>query len=44
MIAVMLGNKKLNLIITELFMRGRNLNISFVFITQPYCAMPKILD
>ena len=34
MIADMLGNKKLNPIVTELFVRGRKLNISLVFITQ----------
>ena len=30
----MLSNKKLNPIVTELFIRGRKLNISLVFITQ----------
>ena len=34
MIADMLTNKKLNPIVTELFIRGRKLNISLVFITQ----------
>ena len=34
MIAGMLSNKKLNPIVTELFIRGRKLNISLVFITQ----------
>ena len=38
MIADMLSNKKLNLIVTELF---RKLNISLVFITQSYFAVPK---
>ena len=33
--------KKLNPIVTELFVRGRNLNISLVFITQSYFGMPK---
>ena len=33
MIADMLSNKKLNPRVTELFFRGRKLNISFVFIT-----------
>ena len=33
MIADMINNKKLNSIITELFIRGRKLNISIVFIT-----------
>ena len=41
MIADMLGNKKLNPIVTELFIRGRKLNISFVFSTQSYYALPK---
>ena len=41
MIADMLGNKKLNPIVTELFIRGRKLNISFVFSTQYYYALPK---
>ena len=36
MIADMLSNKKLNLIATELFIRGRKLNISFVFNTHFY--------
>ena len=37
-------NKKLNPIITELFIRGRELNISIVYIIQSYFAVPKILD
>ena len=41
MIAGMLSNKKLNPIVTELFIRGRKLNISLVFITQSYFAVPK---
>ena len=36
MIADMINNKKLNSIATELFIRGRKLNISLVFITQSY--------
>ena len=39
--ADMLNNKNLNPIITELFIRGRKLNISLVFITQSYFAMSK---
>ena len=35
MIADMINNKKLNPVVTELFIRGRNLDISIVFIT-PY--------
>ena len=41
MIADMLSNKKLNPIVTELFIRGRKLNISLVFIKQSYFAVPK---
>ena len=41
MIADMLNNKKLNPIVTELFIRGRKLNISLVFITQSYYSVPK---
>ena len=37
----MLSNKRLNPIVTELFIRRRKLNICFVFITQPYFAVPK---
>ena len=33
MIADMINNKKWNSIVTELFIRGRKLNISLVFIT-----------
>ena len=36
MIADMINNKKLNSIVTELFIRGRKLNISIAFITQSY--------
>ena len=36
-----ISNKKFNPIVTELFIRGRNLNISLVFITQSYFAVPK---
>ena len=41
MIADMISNKKLNSIVTELFIRGRKLNISLVFITQLYFKVPK---
>ena len=40
-IADMINNKKLNPIVTELFIRGRKLNISIVFITQSYFKVPK---
>ena len=36
MIADMINNNKLNPVVTELFIRGRKLNISIVFITQSY--------
>ena len=39
MIADMLGNKILNLIVTELIIRGTKLNISPVFITQSYLIL-----
>ena len=41
MIADMIHNKKLNSVVTELFIRGRKLNISLVFITQSYFKVPK---
>ena len=41
MIADMINKKKLNSIVTELFIRGRKLNISLVFITQSYFKVPK---
>ena len=41
MIADIIDNKKLNPIVTELFIRGRKRNISIVFITQSYFKVPK---
>ena len=41
MVADVINNRKLNSIITELFIRGRKLNISLVFITQSYFKDPK---
>ena len=41
MIADLTHNKKLNSIVTELFIRGRKLNISLVFITQSYFKVSK---
>ena len=41
MIANMIQNKKVNSIVTELFIRVRKLNISLVFITQSYFKVPK---
>ena len=41
MIADMINNNKLNSIVTELFIRGRKLNIFIVFITQSYFKVSK---
>ena len=41
MITDMLSNKKLNPILTNISIRGIKLNISIVFITQSYFAVPK---
>ena len=41
MIADMINNNKLNPIVTELFIKGRKLNISIVFIMQSYFKVPK---
>ena len=41
MIADVINNKKLNSIITELFIRCRKLNVSIAFITQSYFKVPK---
>ena len=43
MIADMIHNKKLNSIVTELFIRGSKLNISLVFIAQSYFKVPKVV-
>ena len=40
MIADMINNKKLSSVVTELFIRGKKLNISLVFITQSYFKVP----
>ena len=40
MIADMINNKKLNLVVTELFIRVRKIN-TVVFITQSYFKVPK---
>ena len=42
MIADMEANKKLSSIVTELFL-GKNLNISFVFISHSYLIVPKTI-
>ena len=41
MIADLINNKRLNSVVTELFIRARKLNIYIVFITQSYFKMPK---
>ena len=41
MIANMINNKKLNPIVTKLFIKNRKLNIFLVFIIQPYFKVPK---
>ena len=40
MTADMISNKKLSPIVTELFIKGRKLKISTVFITQSYFQVP----
>ena len=37
------SNKKLNPIVTELFLKGRKFNISLVFISQSYFKVPKTI-
>ena len=41
MIVDMINNKKLNPVVTELFIRGSKLNISIVFIMQSYFKVQK---
>ena len=41
MIADLINNKKLNSVVTELFISGRKLNVSLVLITQSYFKVPK---
>ena len=36
-------NKKISAKVTELFLKGRKLNISFVFISQSYLKVPKTI-
>ena len=43
MITDMESNKKLSPTVTELFLRGRKLNISIVFISQSYFKVPKTI-
>ena len=41
MMADMISNKKLNWVVTEMFIRGRRLKISLVYFTQSYFKLPK---
>ena len=41
MIADIINNKNVNPVVTELFIRGRKLNISIAFIKQSYFRVPK---
>ena len=43
MIADMEANKKLSPIVTKLSLRGRKLNISLLFISQPYFIILKTI-
>ena len=44
MIADTINNKKLNSVVTELFIRSRKLKVYLVFVTQSYFRVPKLLD
>ena len=44
MIADMINNRRLDSIVTELFIKGRELNISLVFNTQSHFRFQKMLD
>ena len=41
MLADMINNKELNPIVTDVFIRGRKLNIPIVFLTQSYFKVPE---
>ena len=43
MIADMESNEKLSPIVSELFLRGRKLNVSLVFLSQFYLEVPKTI-
>ena len=43
MIPDMEANKKLSLIVTELFLRGKKLNISLVFVSKSYFKSPETI-
>ena len=38
------ANKKLNPVVTELFLRGSKINISLVFILQSYFKVPETIN
>ena len=40
-VADIISNKKYDPIVTELFVRGRKLNIPLTFVTQSYVTVPK---
>ena len=40
-IAYMVSNNKIDPVVTEVFIRGRKLNMSLVFTTRSYFAFPK---
>ena len=44
MIADMINNKTLNSIVTEVFIRGRKLNISLIFVTHSYFKVTKDVE
>ena len=44
MIVDMLNNKKRNLVVTELFIKGKKINVFFVFIMQTCFAVKTKLD
>ena len=44
MIVDIISNKKFQVVVKELFIRCRKLNISLVFITQSYFSVPKTSD
>ena len=43
MIADMINNKKFNSTVSELFIRGRKINISIAFISQSYFKVPRVI-
>ena len=43
MIADMGSNRKLSPMVTDLFSRGRKVNISFLSVSQSYFKVPKII-